>query len=299
MVREALSTNSRHNRFWPIKLVDVQGEKKILVLGKFNQLPNDARIAFDVLGSVVVFVDKSACSDSTFTIFYEELGDRKWEFAIRKSPNRSAVTLQPNLNRLSLTQRGELISFIREAFNAAMPVYGIHPVDSYFVMGEAGYDKSVTWPKKTSLNFLKKRTIRIATEMDLFKSIVKDYAEKTKLKIEFVSFPFEDNDIDAQILASGIQDGRHIILQDVLKWPHVTSFMKGANNTIRDLVQIADTSATTLPADSVLLRRFEQSAFIEKSLAPVSRRVPLAFSKKEVSLLLDWTSKGELTFVKR
>lgn len=293
VLREAFSTNSRHNRFW---LTKNDGGKPD-VIAKNGFLTSGKQVGFLVGKNKVLLADKESCKSPDFTIFIDTLTDGVSKYEIRRSPYSSAITLQPNSTRLTLIERKNLVKWVRGAFAAQAPESGIQEVKSFFFSGEPGFSPASTWENPLAPQFSKK--IKIAYEIPVFKAVLEAAAKRDKIEIEFIPFPFSDSDVDAQVMASGIQEGRHVILQDVLQWPHVKDFMKKNPKTRKSLEVIAEKSASTIPPDNRTLHQFEVNAVTEQSLAPVARKYPLAYSKPNLQLCLQWTKRGELYFASK
>lgn len=298
VLREAFSSNSRHNRFWPIKIGRNTGSNP-LVLAKLPQVLDSHRFILDAFGTQVAVVGLDKCQNPSFSIYPETLGEKRADYSIRKSSNLSAVTLQTNTQRLNVKEREALINLVREAFASAETDLGLSKVDSFFLMGEAGFDPNRTPLSNNGHALLRNKKLKVAYELPMFRSILEAYAKKNRIDLQLIGFPFQDGDVDAQVLASGIQDGRHIILQDILRWPHVDEFLGLAPSTAKSLREIAERSASTLPPDGQTLITFEKNAVREKSLAPIARRIPMAYTKNSLPVALNWTPKGELTFVRK
>lgn len=289
--REALSTNSRHNRFWLYKQ-DSKGFGK--VLAKHQIVVKADQVGFQIGNFKIALADKNQCNSADFTIFYDLIANRSSEYSIDKSSSPSAVTVQTNSERLNLERRKSLVSFVRFAFRNLPKELGFSEVGTFFMPGEPGFSGKLSWDESKSIS--RDRKYKIAYENPIFLKILEDAARVKKVDITFVPFPFKDNDVDAQLLASGIQEGRHVILQDVSGWPHVLDFLRNTPKTQMSLSNIAKKSASTIPPDNKTLRSFEKIAEQEQSLAPVARKYPIAYSKINAPLCLKWTVRGELNF---
>lgn len=296
VIREALSTNSRHNRLWPVKLNPLN-TKSPQVLAKFDQILTNEGLGLTINGKKVLVTSATKCDDPDFSISSDIIDLKSNAFATRKSPISSAVTIQTNTAKLSKLGRMELINFIRAAFSRQPPSSGISPVSSFFEMGENGFDDALNWPNSTSIKNSNNRKFKIAYELPIFKEILEAAFKNAKLSVELIELPTSELNFDAQVLSSGIQGGRHLILQDILQWPHVQEFMVYAPKTFLSLREIAQRSASTIPLDVKTLQNFEKCALEEQSVAPIARRNPLSFSKSNLPFCLDWTNKGELTFL--
>ena len=187
---------------------------------------------------------------------------------------------------------------MRTGFSKAESHDGINSVKSFFEPGEPGHNAKVDWGFAKDLGPLVQQHFVIAYELPIFKSVIEKRAAADGLKVELISLPSARTDIDVQILASGISNGRHLIFQDFIAWPHVSDFLAQAPQTKLRLSGIAEKSASTLPPDNETLKQFEQASFEEQALAPLARKFPIAFSGSKLNLALGWTAKGELTFYK-
>lgn len=283
ILREALSTNSRHNRFWPVK----DGSKNLLVIGKFPQ----ARLnTFRVFSSDVEVVPESECKTSVMSIFPEALQGPLRNYSVTKSSAVSALFILFNTDRLNLEERKAVLGIARKALENPLEELGIMPVNSFFLIGEPGFQPTVNWaglaPSSTKL----RRKIILAYEHPFFRTLFKDFKD-----IELVDRT-ELGKVDGHLLASGLQDGRHVILQDLLKWAGVEPMLHRAPETVARLKDIAQRSASTIPPDNNVLSDFEKVTLKEISLAPLGRKNPLAYSKKGIPVALGFNSKGEITF---
>jgi hypothetical protein len=299
VVREAISTGSRHNRLWPIKLIDDSSPASPEVIAKLPTVKVGNHTGLNVSGRTVELVENKSCTDPHFTIFMEWVADKVSGFDLRKTPVPSAVTLQTNIRRLNLDARKALIEWTRKAFVGVPLNFGVKNVDSFFLKGESGYNPNLIWGSKPDLKILKNLNLIIAYEIPSFRTILEAAAKADGLNFKFLALPSKEKIFDAQILASSIQDGRHIILQDILKWEHVNDLIEGASATAAALRKISAKSASTIPVDNSTLGDFEQVAILEQSLAPIARKSSISFSLKSSKSCLDWTDHGELNFLNK
>jgi len=295
--REALSTNSRHNRFWPIKIKANEDLSNPEVLFKDKYVRLGGAPGIEIQGYRIAFTNKKDCVHPDFSIFPEVFSSLN-NLVKRKSPNSSAITLQLNTTRLSLVERKNLSGLIRSSFQGQPEDSGVQQVNSFFLPGEPGYNQQLKWQNSFNIKKLGKKKFIIAYEIPIYKKIIEDYLKLLDLNFELVQLPSNRIDIDAQVLASGMIEGRHVILQDVLKWPHVKEMISGAPKTLKSLSKIAVISASTLPPDLQTLQGFEKNANEEFSLVPIARRYPTAFSNQKISFCLSWNKTGELKFQK-
>lgn len=289
--REALSTNSRHNRFWPIKSVP---KKAPMVLAKFPQGEGTSLI-FD--GIPVQFRSETNCAGSDMSIFPEALGPDLSQFSVEKSPAQSSIFVQIDSRRLNVRQRTALVSLLRHYFSAAPTATGVVAIDGFFLAGEPGFKENLKWPKTPEFAGLPDREIVIGFEHPLFTTVLANSEAVKSKRIRLVSLPSKDS-LDAHILASGMQDGRHVIFQDILKWSWIEDFLTEAPSTLKYLKEITARSASTIPPDNLILTAFEFVAMKESALAPLARRHPVAYSRNGIPVRLSFNRKGEITFRK-
>ncbi len=297
VVREALSTNSRHNRFWPLKLDHGEAPSDVEVMFKYPFFKQKDSVGMVVENQKVAIHEKKNCQNVDMSIFPEVFAEPLSMLVKLKSPNASAITAQTNTNRLSLTERMQIIAWLRDAFFKLPEDSGIQDVDSFFLEGETGYNKETKWERARVSSILPKKKIVIAYGTPIYKTFMEKALAKSKLKADLVYYPSNRLDVDVQLLSSGMIESRHVILQDILKWEHVEDFMAKAPMTKEILLKISDISASTIPPDTKILSEFEKISMQEYSLAPIARRFPTAFSRKKLPLCLAWNGKGELTFL--
>lgn len=290
--REALSTNSRHNRFWLFKK-NKNGE--VSVLSKYKFFTQNDQSGMQIGDHKVVFLENEQCTKTDFTIFFDAIEKVASEYAFDRSNFPSAITIVNNSERLNLKQRTAMISFVRAAFKDQPQVLGFTNADTFFSQGEPGFSGKKYW--NDSKLKLKKKKYKIALGNPIFLKILEEAALLHKIDISFVPTPFNDTDVDASVQASGIQQGRQVFLQDILDWPKAKNFLGKTPRTLSSLVEIGKRSASTIPPDNEILQKFEKDASVEQSFAPVARKYPMAYSRKALPICLKWTERGELSFI--
>ncbi len=296
--REALSSNSRHNRFWPVKLSRANTTESPEVLGKNPIIWILGTPHVRVGNENIAIVNGEACTNAEYGLYSESLNANMDLYTYERTTNSQAITVQTNTTKLSIEERRALIAWIRLAFSQSDKAE-IVAVDSFFLKGEAGFESKFGWPKAPMPLSLRKKKFVLAYEIPIFRQVLSNFAKKSQLSVNFVQLPAEQSKFDAQVLSSGIHNGRHVILQDLLKWAHVTSLISGAPRTQSILRKISNNSASTIPPDDSILHSFETTALSEFALAPVARRQICAFSKKSLKVKLTWDATGEVNFSQR
>lgn len=288
VIREAFSTNSRHNRFWISRLSDPAKQ----VLTKLPFIYQSLVPEFQVGKIAVKITNSQDCFDADATAFGDKLDRTK--FNAVKATAASATSAVLNTSTLEIEARKSLAAFLRNAFQKYGHSSDFDSVNGFFENGENGYSGFV-WPMSKKLFLPSKRTIKIAYEMPAYRPIL-DKAFKGVVPYELVALPSNRTDLDIQIIASSMPDGRQVILQDILKWTNIEAILKHAPKTTSILKVIATRSAATIPVDQITLKNFEVSSFSEASLIPLARRRLNAFTKVGLPICLVWSDKGELNF---
>jgi hypothetical protein len=297
IVREALGSDSRHNRVWPIKVSDKS--KTIEAIFNYPSYHNSKNILLDLGASKILFVDKFHCRSAEFTLYPEALGVDTSTYERSSSRSPQEISVMVNTSTLSLERRRALIGWIREGFSALPPESGIIVTPSFFSVGEPGYAPNIVWPRDSDLRLLRGIHLKIAVEIPIFRKVLESASRRDGIQVDIVELSTNPQKLDAELLSSGIHEGRHIILQDILKWGHVGEMMAGAPLTRHSLDLISERSASTIPTDSETLQMFEVNAMKEQSLANVGHRFLIAFTRRDSPISLIWTDAGQLIFRKR
>ncbi len=294
-VREALSAGSRHNRVWPVRL----NKNKLEYLAKNQVSFSEQNSSLLIGGKKIELISSQHCTSTDFTLYPEAIQDSLNSYVGKKNNKAQAITLQTNTALLNLKARQALASWVRTSFQKMPKASGIEGVPSFFLQGEPGYREKIHWDESDNLKLLKTLHLKLGVEIPVFKEVLSEAAKRDNLDVTFVDFPLKNSAVHGQVLSSGIHDGRQIILQDILKWNLSREFLKSAPLTVKGLETIAKKSASTVPPDTSTLQKFENAARAEYSLVPVGRRYVTAYSKKNISINLDWSHSGELVFVEQ
>ncbi len=288
VLREALSTGSRHNRFW---IVSSQGTKT-KYFSRYKILDqSDHKITIDIKGQKIKFVTKDYCKNADIAVYPEFLQANLSDYTSESSPIQAAATIILNTNKPK-DYRIKIANSIKEAFSKTDPAMGFVSANSFYIKGEPGYSGRNLWSSLEPLGFAQSPA-KVFCEI----SVYKDFLAK-----KFPSWIYlntESKDIsssDAQVLASSIFGGRHIIFQDLLKWKYVEGFLAKAPETLKILTKIEKLSASTIPPDSKVLLELENIAFNEASILPLGRRTLQVFTNKKSKIYADWNSGGEVIF---
>ena len=299
VLREALSTNSRQNRFWAVKIGPATSSAGVQVLARFPQVAASGKTVLNVMGTRVLIDGIDRCNRPDFTLYTEAVPSGGQDYLVRQSPVQAALTIQPNTLKLDRDERDRLIRWCRLAFASPPGLRGMSVVDRFFLSGESGFLAARKWPTGVEAGKMRTRRWKIGFEAPLMKTVLESRAQLDDLKLDLIALPTDERGMDAQVLVSTMQGGRHVVLQDLLEWPHVLDLMGGAPLTVQSLKAIADQSASTVPIDAQTLAVFEERAMAEGSLAPLARKASVAYSKKSRPFCLNWTSRGELTFTEK
>lgn len=295
-VREALSAGSRHNRVWPVRKSNQSPQLEFIA--KNPEVQSDESPTLAAEGKKILFAAASKCTSADFTLYPDLIKADLNAYTKKRNNKPQAITLQLNTTALNLKVRKALASWVRKAFSTLPKTADIEGTPSFFLEGEPGYKMNSSWDEKNNLKLLKGTPLKLGVEIPAFKAILAEAAKQDDLDLTLLDFPLKDGSAHGQVLSSGIHDGRQIILQDILKWNFAGDFLKSAPKTIESLKSIAKRSASTVPPDTSTLQKFENAAKKEYSLIPIGRRYVSAYSKKNLAIHLDWTTSGELIFIK-
>jgi hypothetical protein len=292
-LREALSSNSRQNRFWPMKKV---GPTVMYLLKTSSSPMSPGHVEFELGGSKVEVVNGERCLNADFTLYPESLKNPE-KYESIKNTHAQTLSMIMNTSRLDLKTRRQLGEWIRNSFTNLKDKPGIELASRHFGQSEPGFDESVNWPFSSGFPAeLLHRKIRIAYEIPVVKAVLEEAANKEHLAFEFVQLPLLKSDIDVFVMSSAISNGRQVALQDVLKWSVVTEMLAAAPKTKSALQAIGKKSASTIPPDQRTLHSFEEASLVEQSVIPLARRYVVAYSRPNLPIVLTWSKVGEPLF---
>ncbi|MAF90229.1 MAG: hypothetical protein VX583_00660 [Bdellovibrionota bacterium] len=287
---EALSTGSRQNRFW---MADLNSKENRFV-SRYPILNYDSKsVLMKVKGHDLRLVSKSKCQKADFGIYPNFFVDNFEDYDVIETPVQQAITAVIN-TKLPVKKREQIVRMLKSAFDKNSP-RNILPVYTFFRIGEPGYQKNLVFDSLLKIKEKKSKESRFKVyfEIPIFKEII----QKECSRCEFISAGSKKiKDADVQVLSSAIFGGRHVILQDLLKWDHIDDFLKFAPKSVSGLKEIARLSAATIPPDNKTLRDFETSIRDEVSIFPIGRRLIIAYSKKGTPFFLSFNSYGEMFF---
>ena len=295
IVREALSTNSRHNRVWPVKKTNGFDQ----VIGK-HSIKNRLHGPVIQFGTQLILIAaKQDCSTFDFSIYPEASDESKTSFIQTRGPEPQSISLELNTSTLDLSTRSSLIAWVRGAFSYRQSSIEIESAKSFFLRGEAGYVPEFTWTDKPNLESLRRKKIKIGYLIPALANIVKQAAARDHLSIELLDLTGADKPTDARMQSSGMENGRQVVLQDILETPTALEYLKNAPLTLKSLRDIQLKSASTVPPDATTLKTFESNAMAESSMAPLARRYVVTYSRQQLPFQLIWQDTGELDFISR
>lgn len=294
---DALSSGSRHNKLWPLRLKNVEGgfqPDPYDVVGKYPRISFTAkRPVIHLPTNDIELQAISVCSDPDFTPHRLLPGQADNEFG-HSLTQSAAVNYGVFLSgeKFTLSQRRQIAQMLRYAL-AMIPSQSSFVPDQFFQKGEPGWTLPSDWPKikpqkVTPFN------VTIATSNPVpanspFRRILEKLTQSAGSKIEWKDFdyhnvtPEELKSIDVIIAGGRAMSGRQIWLQDLTGTPALRkaltarqSWQKQFPKTVGALESIAKKSSSTIPINHEDLARFNRAAVIETSLFPLIRR-PTAY----------------------
>ena len=301
-LREALSSNSRHNRIWIAK------SKEGPFLLKYPYRQNSTKELEFKVGEYWVRPTHKIreCENAAFSLYPHLLKNYPDDYVSELGMGVSAIFGQTNTQKLTLAQRKYVYRMIRQLMGGGRAQPGISLADSFYMPGEPGFaDNRVSFYgdiQADQSKLFSKSTWVIAVENPVILNILKKNNQSYSMPIRWVEFPIPtsagpaNEEPDLQILASGIMGGRYVVFQDLLRWNKVADYIANAPKTRSKLEEIARLSASTIPPDNQLLSELESAAQEEVSLFPLARRTPVVANRRDLNFHLHFSSSGELTF---
>lgn len=316
-VRDALSTGARHNRIWPARLSKIPSqvyENDFDVVSKFPVERRNGSYFLRVKGKLVRLVEAinpQACKDADFSVVRLDESNKS-EFYAAVSDSSQGAYMHFNPRFVDLNQRRFIAAAIRNACKQLEDAE-VEVPDSHFKTGEIGWDGKTKWEysKPTHNPGLKKITIALPSKQAgyRYKKVIEDQLSSFGIQVEWklpeyrTPDPAEFRNIDVFIFGGRIASGRQIWIQDLSSSPLYATVSKEfgksypLTETNQILVSIAEKSSSTVPINHEDLRHFDEVAYRECEIVPITRVRFTYFSRKDVGLKLIPTKSDELTFL--
>lgn len=308
VLKEALSSNSRHNRLWPIKLKDFDSNKRIYdVISKFPLNANrDGSIDLSVYGSTVSLVSKDKCQEADFFAgkVKDDLVQNIYNFRTSRYPQVGIVFINTSKDSLhSIEKRKEIAIWARQV--VAKSLEGSLE-NSHFRKQEPGFVANLDWSElnKIPIKFPKKIVVTSSSFFDNthpVRTTMERLTDELGSKLIWINSNINDPappEVDVIIWFSRLEVDRQIWTQDILAYPTIRQFLSRSPNTMASLDIILQKSAATIPVDNVTLQDLEQKALQEVSIVPITRVFKKVFSRKGLKFELAFTEQDEFTFIR-
>jgi len=307
ILKDALSTNSRHNRTWPVKFDDRGSGIRELpdFVGKYKVVSVSPKSVVVRIGEREVNLQAGECSSGDFYAYDLPPGTHS-EFSKSLPSSKLAVVglLNPKNPAFdSMHERVAGAGWLRSAFEEEKSD-GITFAGRHFDKTEAGFEKNVNWNLDPAAPKSKQLTISMGADWPSVHPIrtrLEALATVSGIKLIWIPWKDQDKDIDfdVKLATSRIQEGRHTWFQDVLEDPFYHSLVRKFPYTVGILEKVRDRAAATLPVESNLLQELERVTREETSFIPVARYTTALYSRKTSSLELVRSQDGEMGFQER
>lgn len=310
VVREALSTSSRHNRMWPARLSSVKDDSYgagFDLVSKFPITKQGSGYFLNVDSIAVELQTVGQCKSADLNQFVQFIKDDYSNYTIQESHSKQTMIAVFNSGSGRLETRAQRLmvaNLLRSAIGAVDP-FPPQMVSSHFVENEAGSGSNANWgPSDDTLATSKIKELKIVpgnknVSHNVFGKAIDKQAKDAGIKIIWLSTDTKLADADVFLNPTRIEGGRQVWLQDLLSHSSLAGIFQKYPKTEKALTGIRQKSASTVPPDKVTLQAFDSAAFDEASIAPVGRFGLLLFSKKSSPIELAWTPQDELTFRRR
>jgi|GEM_PF-2731809 len=307
-VREALSTNSRPNRLWPVRFDEDGGQKVIPdVLSKFPiaDLQRNS-VALDVLEHRVVV--QAGCERGDFFSYMPPLDEENlFSSQAQKSSQALYAVVNPEAQGLKTSsERQSLLNWIRASLSERHAP-GFSLSQRHFLKGEPGFDAhghsrepavAAGWkpPRKLVVGlgtpWPERFPVRVALEAA---------ARKEAVSVEWV--PFYDRApkeiFHLRLAGTNVKQGRSLWIQDIMDFKPLAEVWRKFPATQSALLKSRDRSAATVPVENATLLAIETATREEVSVVPVGRYRNSLFSRKSLPIELVFTPENEITFKRR
>ena len=309
VLREALSTSSRANRMWPVRLEKTGLQKQDSIVSdfvsKFPLKTLSKKVAVIGVDGTDISLVAGPCDKGDF--YGYGIPDQPYtHYTSSHSSGEQTILAVFNQNKLQFkdsSQRKKAAEWLREIFRNQMSD-GIRTSSAHFLDGEPGFQKIEPWgydsnrlPGVSTLNMM------LGTPWPHNAPIRMRISEKAatdKIALSWQAWDGKEApDFDIKIAGSRIQKGRQTWSQDILDDDYYAQTLKAYPRTYRALEKARSLSAATIPVDNETLQELEKATQEEISVVPVARYVVNVFSKKDSPIELVFTAEDEQTFRRR
>lgn len=303
VIREAISTNSRHNRVWPIRIFSKY--ESFDLIGKHQVHVFNGVYAVFYEKYRVELLAKNNCDDADFYPVALPKNYSSNDFSHKSSLNPQSLVGFLKKRSKNITNANQRKSVSRLLRFAVADFSKKHPdqivsVNSHFEKGEPGYMPDQRWeqsppdgnglPKSLSIGTYLPKTHPVVTA-------ITEMAEKQKVAIYWEQA--NSTTADLLLVSSRVSGGRQIWLQDSDSFKMYGAFLENQPLTKKALERIKISSSATLPTKVEDLKQFESAAILEYSVVPVGRINLNFFTKKSLPIEVVTTDFDELKFSRR
>jgi hypothetical protein len=302
-IKEAISTNSRHNRVWPSRIIQGKliGPDRFDLIGKYSISKKLNNYLISALGSRVILQNKKQCNNSTFYPVALPVTSKTDNYSISagSSPQTTIAFLNSKKRKIlnDTNFRNSISSFLRSAFQ--------NPSKGHILKNEFGFQYRIDWSNSENIKKLPFKGLSIATGNfpkghQIFREI-NQYAKEKNVIIKWQNISTDKNILNADILilSARVENGRQKWIRDGLSHEIVRSYLSKFTKTYSELEKISRNRTISLSQESKLLKNFEQSSLDERSIIPLTRIFPKFYSRTFTKITLEVTPFGELKIARR
>ena len=278
---EALSTNSRFNRMFPVRIGKKSQNSSSLendIVSKYTILYSNKKNILFKISDYEILIESGICKNSDVFMYSAPiLSDKKFDFSESKSVQALIAVFNKKRKTFAAFDRDKFYnaaSFLRSAFRGGGD--GTIEVESHFPVNEFGYVPGLIWESdKKNLKF-KSLKIALGSPWSTDSPIRKRLKSLQKLSgtiIEEHIWNGKEDPEQYDVVMSGsiIQKGRQIWTQEILNKLLFKNFILNEKVTVKALEKVTQLSAATVPIDNETLQSVEIASLSEVSVIPIAR----------------------------
>lgn len=297
VIRELLSSGELSNRLWPARLSEKTSPGQLPdVVSHYGVSGTKAHPVLNVLGYTLELHLGGKCKNADITNpFLPDTYTNLSDYDIAVGQRELVLEAYFNPERPGLkdsASRKELGAWLRYALSdESQSKYGVRIPSGHFVSDEGGYREGFEWPISKAIGPFKSQrkdiTILLANKSFVSDPVVlkmNKLFEDQGIKTSFVYRGADLDKVDVLFQPASNQGKRQVWIEKALGTPLNAEFIKKYPQTMATVQEITTRSASTIPIDSAILRRFEEATFSESSIVPLFRYTTSNISKKSSPL---------------
>lgn len=300
VVREALSSGSRHNKMWPTRLTGKASNAEVVSKAPIHV--NQGTLTLSYSEFDVELLSASSCANADLNHFVKFITDDFSNYTVSESHSKQSMIALTNPEKFSSPDaRWEVANLLRSAMRIVPSPFPVQTVEGLFLSNEAGHISTMAWgARETKLASITKSLKFIPGNKNLpdnvYGKAIFQASKAAGIAVTWLSPSAKLKDADVFITPTRVEEGRLVWLQDFTTDGSIAESIRLFPKTFEALTQIKKLSAATIPADNETLQSLEKAAWAECSVIPVGRFGVLLFSKKSSPVEVVWSPSDELEF---